>query len=108
MIEPVNTRVWGVASLVLALTDALASRFSSCTVQGELSGFSQAASGHCYFSLKDADGHDNLIRCAMFRRAAAMVDFRPKDGQRVIVRGRVAVYAPRGELQFVVESMQHA
>jgi exodeoxyribonuclease VII large subunit len=91
---------------VLALTDALASRFSACTVQGELSGFAKAASGHCYFSLKDADGHDNLIRCAMFRRAAALLDFVPRDGQRVQVRGRVAVYAPRGELQFVVESMQ--
>lgn len=106
MIEPVNTRVWGVAGLILALTDALASRFGACTVQGELSGFAKAASGHCYFSLKDADGHDHLIRCAMFRRAAALLDFVPQDGQRVQVRGRVTLYGPRGELQFVVESMR--
>jgi exodeoxyribonuclease VII large subunit len=97
-----------VSSLILAVTDALAARFSVCTVQGELSGFSRAASGHCYFSLKDAEGGDSLIRCAMFRRAASLLDFAPKDGQRVQVRGRMSVYQPRGELQFVVESMQHA
>ncbi len=108
MIESVNSRVWGVAALVLAVTDALAVRFAACTVQGELSGFSKAASGHCYFSLRDADGHDNLIRCAMFRRAATLLDFVPRDGQTVQLRGRVTVYGPRGELQFVVESMQHA
>lgn len=108
MIESVSSRVWGVAALVLAVTDALAARFALCTVQGELSGFMKAASGHCYFSLKDADGHDNLIRCAMFRRAATSLDFVPRDGQRVQLRGRVSVYGPRGELQFVVESMQHA
>jgi exodeoxyribonuclease VII large subunit len=101
-------QVWGVAGLVHALADALASRFSACTVQGELSGWSRAASGHCYFSLKDADGGEAMLRCAMFRRSAAMLAFAPRDGQRVTVRGRVAVYEPRGELQFVVEAMQAA
>ncbi|MBX3620320.1 MAG: exodeoxyribonuclease VII large subunit [Rhizobacter sp.] len=100
--------VWGVAGLVHAVSDALAARFSACTVRGELSGFSRAASGHCYLSLKDADGGTALIRCAMFRRAASLLDFTPADGQLVEVRGRLAVYEPRGELQFVVESMQRA
>lgn len=100
--------VWSVAGLVNAVSDALAARFSACVVQGELSGFSRAASGHCYFSLKDADGQQATIRCAMFRRAASLVGFSPADGQRVEVRGRLAVYEPRGELQFVVESMQQA
>ncbi len=98
--------VWDVASLVQAVADALATRFAVCTVQGELSGFSRAASGHCYFSLKDAGGQAVLIRCAMFRRAATLLDFAPADGQRVELRGRVGVYEPRGELQFVVEAMQ--
>jgi exodeoxyribonuclease VII large subunit len=75
-------------------------------VRGEISAFSRAASGHCYFSLKDADGQAALIRCAMFRRAAGLLDFGPAEGQEVEVRGRVAVYEPRGELQFVVEAMQ--
>ncbi len=98
--------VWGVAALLHALGDALAARFSACTVRGEISGFSRAPSGHCYFSLKDADGQAALIRCAMFRRAATLLAFSPADGQQVEVRGRIALYEPRGELQFVVEAMQ--
>ncbi len=94
------------AALVHAIADTLAARFASCTVRGEVTGWSKAASGHCYFSLRDADSGDVLMRCAMFRRAAGMLPFTPRDGQLVTVRGRVAVYEPRGELQFVVEAMQ--
>jgi exodeoxyribonuclease VII large subunit len=101
-------QVWSVAALVQAASDALAARFSGCAVQGELSNFARAASGHCYFSLKDGEGAPALLRCAMFRRAATLLDFAPADGQRVELRGRLAVYEPRGELQFVVESMQRA
>jgi exodeoxyribonuclease VII large subunit len=101
-----GVRAWSVAALLVAVSDALAARFSACTVQGELSGFTRAASGHCYFTLKDADGAAASVRCAMFRRAASMLDFMPRDGQQVEVRGRVAVYEPRGEMQFVVESMR--
>jgi len=101
-------QVWGVAALVQAAADALAARFSACTVQGELSAFLRAASGHCYFTLKDAEGAPVLLKCAMFRRAASLLDFVPQDGQRVELRGRLAVYEPRGELQFVVEAMRRA
>jgi exodeoxyribonuclease VII large subunit len=97
---------WSVSALLLAVSDTLAARFSSVVVRGELSGFTRAASGHCYFSLKDADGAPALVRCAMFRRAAAQLDFQPADGQRVELRGRIAVYEARGELQMVVESLQ--
>ncbi len=100
--------VWGVAALIHAVSDALAARFAVCTIRGEISGFSRASSGHCYLSLKDAEGGSALIRCAMFRRAASLLDFAPADGQLVEVRGRLAVYEPRGELQFVIESMQRA
>jgi exodeoxyribonuclease VII large subunit len=99
-------RVWSVAALLLAVSDALAARFASCAVQGELSGFTRAASGHCYFTLKDAEGAAASVRCAMFRRAASLLDFGPRDGQQVELRGRVAVYEPRGEMQLVVESMR--
>jgi exodeoxyribonuclease VII large subunit len=98
--------VWGVAPLLLAAADALQARFGALAVRGELSGFMRAGSGHCYFSLKDADGAAALLRCAMFRRAAALLDFAPADGQQVELRGRLAVYEPRGDLQFVVEAMQ--
>ena len=97
---------WGVAALLLATGDALAARFGAVAVRGELSGFSRAASGHCYFSLKDADGAPALLRCAMFRRAASLVDFAPADGQQVELRGRLGVYDARGELQLIVESLQ--
>lgn len=97
---------WGVAALLLATGDALAARFGAVAVRGELSGFSRAGSGHCYFALKDADGAPALLRCAMFRRAATLVDFAPADGQQVEVRGRLGIFEARGELQMVVESMQ--
>ena len=101
-----GTRAWSVAALLVAISDALAARFGACTVHGELSGFTRAASGHCYFTLKDGQGAAASVRCAMFRRAASMLDFTPRDGQQVEVRGRVTVYEPRGEMQFVVESMR--
>ncbi|MEO8123041.1 MAG: exodeoxyribonuclease VII large subunit [Burkholderiales bacterium] len=103
---PAQRQVWEVAALVHAMGDALEARFASCAVNGEISGFSRAASGHCYFSLKDTEGRAALIRCAMFRRAASLLDFSPADGQTVVVRGRVGIYEPRGELQFIVEAMQ--
>ena len=98
--------IWSVVGLVHAVSDALSARFSACTVAGELSGFARAASGHCYFTLKDADGESASLRCAMFKRAGSLLQFLPADGQQVQLRGRLAVYEPRGELQFIVESMQ--
>lgn len=98
--------VWGVQALLLAARDAMAARFGAVAVRGELGSFTRAASGHSYFSLKDADGAQALLRCAMFRRAASMLDFSPADGQQVELRGRLEVYEARGELQLVVEAMQ--
>lgn len=98
-------RIWGVAALVQALGDALQARFGSVRVCGELSACTQAASGHRYFSLKDAQGHDALIRCALFKRSAAHLSFVPRDGLQVEAVGRLALYEPRGDLQFIVESL---
>lgn len=108
--SPLTTRrnVWGVGALITEVGDLLAGRFQSCTVRGELSGFSRAASGHCYFNLKDAEGSAALLRCAMFRRAANLLAFALADGQTVEVRGRLSVYEPRGELQLVVEAVQQS
>lgn len=98
--------VWSVSSLLLAVSDTLAARFAAVAVRGEISGFTRAASGHCYFTLKDATGTGAGLRCAMFRRAAQMLAFVPRDGQQVELRGRLAVYEARGELQMVVEALQ--
>ena len=100
-----RTAPWGVGQLIAAVAELVTAGFAACTVRGEVSGFSRAASGHCYFNLKDPDGGATL-RCAMFRRAAQLVDFQPREGDAVELRGRLAVYEPRGELQLVVESMQ--
>ena len=103
---PAPSRAWSVAALLLAVADALASRLGAVTVRGEISGFTRAASGHCYFTLKDSEGQAALLRCAMFRRAAGLLDFRPADGQQVELHGRITVYESRGELQCVVEALQ--
>ena len=103
---PAPRPAWDVGALLLAAGDALQARFGAVSVRGELSGLVRAASGHCYFSLKDMAGGSALLRCAMFRRAASLLDFEPRDGQQVELRGRLAVYEPRGELQLVAESMQ--
>jgi len=98
-------RVWSVGALCLAIADTLNARFNPVAVKGEISGFSRAASGHCYFNLKDDSGQ---IRCAMFKRAASGVGFMPSDGELVELRGKLGVYEARGDLQLVVESMQRA
>ncbi len=103
---PVNSpRIWQVGALCRAIADALDARFNPVAVRGEIIGFSRASSGHCYFTLKDEAGQ---IRCAMFRRAASLLDFAPRDGEMVEVRGRLDVYGPRGDLQMIVESLRRA
>lgn len=98
-------RIWAVGALCRAVADALDARFNPVAVRGEVSGFSRAPSGHCYFTLKDAQGQ---VRCAMFRRAASLLAFAPRDGDLVEVRGRLGVYEARGDLQLVVESLSRA
>ena len=109
MIDPLNPamapRIWEVGALCRAVADVLQARFNPVAVRGEITGFSRASSGHCYFSIKDAQGQ---IRCAMFRRAASLLDFVPRDGELVELRGRLGVYEARGDLQLIVESLQRA
>src|SRR5207302_106838 len=74
-------------------------------VEGELTNFSQPASGHWYFTLKDREAQ---LRCAMFRMRDALVGFTPSAGAQVLVRGRVSVYEARGEYQLIVEHLEEA
>ena len=96
-------QIWQVGALCRAIADTLDARFNPVAVRGEISGFSRAASGHCYFTLKDGAGQ---IRCAMFRRAASLLERIPREGDLVEVRGRLGVYEARGDLQLIVESLQ--
>jgi exodeoxyribonuclease VII large subunit len=74
-------------------------------VEGELSNFSQPASGHWYFSLKDRDAR---LPCAMFRMKNALVGFTPRAGMQVLIRGRLSVYEARGEYQLVADHLEEA
>ncbi len=71
----------------------------------EISNFTQPASGHWYFTLKDDTAR---VRCAMFRNSNRRVTFRPQHGQQVLVRANITLYEPRGDYQIIVESMQPA
>lgn len=95
-------RVWPVSALCRALADTLDARFNPVRVTGELASFTRASSGHCYFTLKDAQAQ---LRCAMFKRAASLLDFAPREGELVELTGRLDIYGPRGDLQLIVESM---
>ncbi len=94
-----------VTALTNELKGALESRFFQVTVRGEISNFRPAASGHLYFTLKDAGAS---ISAVMFIREAMRLRFQPADGQEVVVSGRVAVYAPRGQYQIVCARMEKA
>jgi len=74
-------------------------------ISGEISNFTQPASGHWYFTLKDDTAQ---VRCAMFRNSNRRVTFRPQHGQQILVRASITLYEPRGEYQIIVESMQPA
>ncbi|WP_448096947.1 exodeoxyribonuclease VII large subunit [Luteibacter yeojuensis] len=74
-------------------------------IEGELSNVSRPASGHVYFTLKDANAQ---VRCAMFRMAASRLRFRPVDGMHVLMRAKVGLYEARGEFQLVADHMEPA
>ena len=79
-------------------------RMRDIYARGEISNFTDHyRSGHLYFSLKD---EKSVLKAVMFSSAARRLRFCPKEGMRVIVRGRVAVYEPGGQYQFYVEEMQ--
>ncbi|WP_262389477.1 MULTISPECIES: exodeoxyribonuclease VII large subunit [Cupriavidus] len=103
---PARTReVIPVSELNHAIAGVLERSFPLAWVRGEISNFTRAASGHWYFSLKDARAQ---IRCVMFRGRNQHVDFAPREGEAVEVRALVSMYEARGELQLGVEAMRRA
>jgi exodeoxyribonuclease VII large subunit len=79
--------------------------FQALWVEGEISNFSRPSSGHWYFSIKDESAQ---LRCAMFRQKNILTRFTPKDGAHVQIRGRVSLYEPRGDYQFIADFMEDA
>ncbi|MGH9672029.1 MAG: exodeoxyribonuclease VII large subunit [Bryobacteraceae bacterium] len=96
-------KVFTVNELNLAVGGLLTREFRDILVAGEISGCKAAPSGHIYFALKDQVAQ---LRCVCFRLSARLLRFKPRDGLAVVARGRLEVYAPRGEYQFVVETLE--
>ena len=91
-----------VSGLVALLQDVVETNFVTVTVEGEISNFAAPASGHWYFTLKDSHAQ---LRAVMFRGRNRLVRSPPLDGVQAVCSGAVTVYAARGELQMVVDSL---
>ena len=98
-----SRRIWPVNELVAQVRAFVERTYGDVWVEGEISNFRPAPSGHIYFTLKDADAQLPVV---LFRRQALLLRFRPEDGLHVLVRGRVSVYEQRGQMQLVAETME--
>ncbi|HEU4636834.1 MAG TPA: exodeoxyribonuclease VII large subunit [Edaphobacter sp.] len=96
-------RIWTVADLVGSIRQQIETTRSDIWVEGEISNYRPAPSGHIYFTLRDADAQLPVV---LFRRQAQLLRFRPTDGLAVLVRGRISVYESRGQLQLIAETME--
>ena len=95
--------ILSVSRLNALLRELVEDNFMQVWVEGELSNFSIPASGHWYFSLKDADAQ---VRAVMFRAQNRLLGFVPESGMRVVCRGRLSLYPQRGEVQLIVEGLE--
>lgn len=85
--------------------DVIEDTFPLVWVEGEISNFSKPASGHIYFTIKDAQAQ---VRCAMFRPKSQFLRFKPSDGMHVLLRGKVSLYEGRGEFQLLIDHIEEA
>ncbi|MEW6562079.1 MAG: exodeoxyribonuclease VII large subunit [Pseudomonadota bacterium] len=97
--------VLSVGELNLAVRQLLERNAPLLWVRGEISNFVRAASGHWYFSLKDAQAQ---VRCVMFRHKSQHLDWQPKNGMQVEVLALATLYEPRGDFQLTLEQMRPA
>ena len=91
-----------VSQLTNSIRISLESRFTAVWVEGEISNFKDHSSGHWYFTLKDQNAQ---LRAKCFRSANTRIRFRPANGLKVRARGKLSVYAPRGEYELVVDAL---
>jgi exodeoxyribonuclease VII large subunit len=96
-------RIYPVGAVVAGVRRLLEERIGSIWVVGEVSNLRRVASGHTYFTLKDAEGQ---LRAALFRGSARRLAFEPEDGLEVLVYGQITVYGERGELQIIVRELE--
>ena len=101
--RPLDRRIWTVRDLIAAVRTQLEREYTDTWVEGEISNFRAAESGHLYFTLKDESAQ---IRVVIFRSQARLLRFRPENGMQIVARGRVTVYEDRGELQVLAEYLE--
>lgn len=95
--------IYTVSALTARLKSLIELGMGSVAVEGEISNCRPASSGHLYFTLKDQAAQ---LRAVMFRTTVRLLKFAPEDGQRVIARGRISVYATKGEYQIVCDALE--
>jgi exodeoxyribonuclease VII large subunit len=100
-----DVQIFTVSQLTQSIRFVLEQTFDDVSLIGEISNFKSYSSGHWYFNLKDEYA---VISCVMWRGLNNYVFFKPQDGMKVILQGRVTVYPPRGNYQFDVRSMKPA
>lgn len=105
MLTSENSGIYSVSQLNQSVRQLLELQIGRIWLNAEISNFSQPASGHWYFTLKDEKAQ---LRAAMFRGQNIRVNFRPQNSQQVLVRATVTMYEPRGEYQLIIENMQPA
>ena len=100
-----SNQILTVSELTKEIRRTLEEAFEQVSVIGEISNFKAHVSGHWYFSLKDSDA---VINCTMWKGFNQYVFFTPQDGMKLIVNGKLTVYAPRGSYQLDIRSMKPA
>jgi exodeoxyribonuclease VII large subunit len=103
VLRPPERRIFSLRELSDAIRGALERSFTNIWLSGEISGCKPVPSGHCYFTLKDAEAQ---IKCVCWKLTFLRLKFKPKDGLQVLIRGRVDIYEQRSEYQFVVETVE--
>ena len=101
--EVPSRHIYGVRELVASVRTHLEKAFPDIWVEGEISNYRPAESGHLYLTLKDGDSQ---LRVVMFRTQSRLLRFRPQNGMQVIARGRITMYEARGEMQLLAEYME--
>ena len=101
--EQKEKHIYTVSEITKYIRVILEDSFPGVWIEGEISNFVLHTSGHMYFSLKDAG---SVLKCAMFKRANMALRFKPKDGMKVLVFGKISVYEARGDYQLIAEEIE--
>lgn len=97
--------ILSVTELTTEIKKQIESRFPTVAVKGEISNLKEQASGHIYFTLKDAGAQ---LSAVFFRGNARELSRQPKNGDQVVLRGEISLYTPRGQYQIVVRKLEYA